>query len=183
MYLSLLFRSGLCLVLVYIILIVFVCFLDILLFFLLLAVVVKLPPSHPYYQSLIMSASALLKQHLQDDIVDDTYHTPIVSHVKFGLWVPLIIHLQAGLALRELPAQRLPAFHLPLELPLQADILLPHVALFFYVLSPFLCICKHKHSNEIIFMVKSYGIGSHAQPWENQMRSTWQKACDRVRKF
>jgi len=52
--------------------------------------------------------------------------------------VPLVIHLQAGLALRQLPAQRLPALHLALQLALQADVLLPHVSLLLDVLGALL---------------------------------------------
>lgn len=47
---------------------------------------------------------------------------------------PFIIHLQAGLALGELATQRFPSLHLPLELPLQPQVLFPHVPLLLQVL-------------------------------------------------
>lgn len=58
--------------------------------------------------------------------------------------LPLIVHLQAGFTLRQLSAQGLPALHLPLELSLQPDVLLPHLSLLFDVLSSLLRVCRRK---------------------------------------
>lgn len=61
------------------------------------------------------------------------------------LWVvvsclPLVVHLQTGLALRQLSTQGFAALHLSLQLPLQTDVLLTHVPLLLNVLGPLLCV-------------------------------------------
>lgn len=58
--------------------------------------------------------------------------------------LPLIVHLQAGFTLRQLSAQGLPALHLPLELSLQPDVLLPHLSLLFDVLGTLLCVWRQE---------------------------------------
>ena len=57
---------------------------------------------------------------------------------------PLVVHLETGLALRQVAAQSLAPLYLHLQLPLQTQVLLPDVFLILRVVGHLLCICNVK---------------------------------------
>lgn len=93
-----------------------------------------------------------------------------VSALLWCCGLPLVVHLQAGFTLRQLSAQGLPALHLPLELSLQPDVLLPHLSLLFDVLSSLLCVCrpiKGEKIDEVIRFDTPTQKVAESQRWKN----------------